>query len=204
MQEWKTECQLLKDENRKLGALCDQKELELMKHKSDIQNLTMQLSLWSERKQSNSYHATTSGQISNIVPRLSSHGLPEHRDDSYFGRKLDGLVESISRWARLFSLGQKPLVSKDLSAMRVSDQVNGYISSSFRDIYSLVNAKDVGGKVRIRAIEVILVRRLMGEILWCRHIGFHLLDYESHRNLIEGTYHTGKLHCSNYLSAAEF
>ena len=93
-------------------------------------------------------------------------------------------------------------MTKDLKAMQVSDRVNLYIVSSFLDIYSLVKAKDVGGKARIRAVEVILIRLLMGDMLWNRHIGFVSSDYECHRNLIQDKRYTGQLHCSNYLSAA--
>lgn len=172
VKEWKAECQTLEGENRELEGLCVRKEQELKKHKSHIRNLIMQLRL--ERNKYNSYHATTSteirnlqqqkedcqthiGTMSQIISKLSSRGLPEHRDDHYFMGKLDDLVDSISQWARLFSRGQQPLLMEDLQGMRKSDRVNDYISSSFLDFYSLVNAKNVGRKARTRAVEVIMV-----------------------------------------------
>ena len=182
VQEWEAECKRLKGENRKLEGLCVQKEQELKKHKSDIQHLTMQL--WSERK-------THNKKMSQIISELSSHGLPEKRDDHYLTGKLDGLVDSISQWAHLFSQGQQPLKTQDLNAFQVSDRVKQYISSSFQNFYSLMDANNVGGKARTRAVEVILLRELMGEMLWKRHIGFLSSDYESQRNLIQGISHTG-------------
>lgn len=182
MKACEAECKMLKDENRKLEGLCVQKEQELKKHKSDIQHLTMQL--WSGRN-------THNKKMSQIISELSSRSLPEKRDDHYLTEKLDDLVESISQWAHLFSRGQQPLVTRDLNAFQVSDRVKQYISSSFQDFYSLMYARNVGGKARTRAVEVILLRELMGEKLWHRHIGFLSSDYESQRNLIQGISHTG-------------
>ena len=54
------------------------------------------------------------GKMSQIISQLSRCGLPETQDDHYFMETLGDLVESIRRWARLFSQGQPPL---DLSML---------------------------------------------------------------------------------------
>ena len=208
VQEWEDYCQNLED-NR------EQKKQELTKYKSDIEGLKTELE--SERKKYKGYHATTSTEIQNlqqqkgdckahirkmsqIISKLSSRGLPEHRDDRYFMEKLDDLVVSISQWARLFSRDRPPLTTKDVSTVKISTRVKEYIVPSFLDVWSLLNAKNVGGKVRTRFVEVIILRTLMGDRLWKQHIGFPVSYYESHSNLMQGMTEscTGKSYCLNY------
>ena len=137
--------------------------------------------------------------MSQIISQLNKRGLPETHDDPYFMEKLDDLVESISQWARLFSRNQPPLTKEDLIEVKVSDQVDDYVGLAFLNFTSLLNAKNVGGKVRTRIVEAIILRTLMGDRLWKRHIGFPECDYESHNNLIQKMCSSGKSHCSNYL-----
>lgn len=131
-----------------------------------------------------------------IISQLSKHGLSENRDDRYFMKKLDNLVESIRQWARLFSQGQPPLTRKDLKVAWKMAPVQEYFISAFLEIRSLLKAKNLGDKVRMRLVEVILLRALMGERLWKRHIGFLECDYRSHKNLIQGMKCTSKWCCS--------
>ena len=142
--------------------------------------------------------------MSQIIPQLSKCGLPETKDDSYFMEELDYLIESIRKWARLFSQGQPPLTMEDLRTTRVTKRMREYITSTFLDLKSLLNVKNVGGKVRTRIIEVIILQTLMGDRLWKHHIGFPEGDYENHRNLIQKMNCTGKSHCSRYLYTCSF
>ena len=213
LRDWEVYCKNLKDYHSQ------QIEQESKKHKSEVENLRTQLEL--EQKKYKSHHATTSTQIQNlqqqkedcqshiktmsqIISKLSSRGLPEHRDDRYFMTRLDDLVGSISQWARQFSRLQPPLTTKDVRTMKVSIPVRGYIGSSFLDIWSLLNAKNVGGKARTRFVEVIMLRTLMGDRLWKQHIGFLGSSYDSHRNLIKGMSCTGKSYYFELLSTAHF
>lgn len=169
-----------------------------------------------ERKKFEDYHATTTTEIqqlkqqnqdcqahlvkmSQIISQLSKRGLPETHDDRYFMEKLDDLAESISQWARLFSRRQPALTVEDLRNTRVSGRVKEHLGLAFSDLMSLLNAKNVGGKVRTRFVEAIMLRTLMGDRLWKRHIGFPDREYESHRNLIQGMSCTGKPHCSKLI-----
>ena len=129
-----------------------------------------------------------------IISQLSNH---ETHDDRYFTEKLDELVESISRWARLFSRGQPPMTLEDMKNIRITPRVRDYISPAFLDIRSLMNAKNVGGKVRTRFVEVIMLRVLMDDRLWKRHVGFLERDFNSHKNLIQRMNCTGMSHCSS-------
>lgn len=129
-----------------------------------------------------------------IISQLSNH---ETHDDRYFTEKLDELVESISRWARLFSRGHPPITLEDMKTIRITPRVRDYITPAFLDIKSLLNAKNVGGKVRTRFVEVIMLRVLMDDRLWKRHVGFLEGDYDSHRNLIQRMNCTGMSHCSS-------
>jgi len=85
----------------------------------------------------------------------------------------------------LFSRGQPPITFEDIKTIRISPRVRNFITSAFLDIRLLVNAPNVGGKVRTRFVEVIMLRTLMGDRLWKRHVGFLESDYESHKNLIQ-------------------
>ena len=136
------------------------------------------------------------GKMSQIISQLSRCGLPETKDDRYFMEELGDLVESIRRWARLFSRGQPPLDTADLMHPQVTERVQGYLKSGFLDI---LNVKNLGEKVRTRIAEVIILRTLMGDRLLKRPIGFLESDYENHRDLIQMMDCTGKPHCSNYL-----
>ena len=139
------------------------------------------------------------GKMSPIISQLSQCGLLETKDDHYFMEELDDLVESIRRWARLFSRGQPPLDREYLKATRVTERVRNSLISGFLSIKSLLDVKNVGEKVRIRIAEVIILRILMGDRLLRRPIGFLESDYENHRNLIQMMDCSGKPHYSNYL-----
>ena len=132
--------------------------------------------------------------MSQIISQLSRCNLPETQDDHYFMEELDYLVASIRRWARLFSQGQPLLTVEDLKNTRVTSRVRGYLKSGFLDIRSLLNAKNVGDKVRTRFAEVIMLRTLMGSRFLRRPIGFLESDYKSHRKLIQMMDCTGKPH----------
>ena len=129
-----------------------------------------------------------------IISQLSKHSLSETHGDDYFMEKLDGLVESIRKWAHLFSLGQPPLTWEDLEAAPITMQVWEYLTSAFLDIRSLLDAKNLGGKARTRCVEVIMLRTLMGDRLWKRHIGFPERDYKSYRGLMQKMNCTGMSH----------
>ena len=204
---------------KKLNGSLSRKDSEIYKHYRQEQTLKKQLE--SEQKKFDDYSAkatteiqgleqkiqdfqTHIGRMAQINSQLSKRGLPETHDDRYFMEKLDDLVESISQWARSLSRGQQPLTMEDLKAAKVTVRVKDYISSAFLDLRSLLNAKNVGGKVRTRFVEAIMLRILMGDRLWKRHIGFPERDYESHRNLIEGMNCTGKSHCSHTCTVSHF
>ena len=164
--------------------------------------LRCQLSLGYIRKQHRNIHTYTAssnnrtsivrpdtGRMSQVTPQLTKR---ETRGDRYFMEKLDGLSESISRWARLYSRGQPPITLEDMRTIRITPRVRDYLTSAFLDIRLLLNAKNVGGKVRTRFVEAIMLRTLMGDRLWKRHIGFLESDYESRSNLIQRMHCTGK------------
>ena len=220
-ESWKTHRQTLESEIRYLRGVCGQQQQELKnlngsvsKHVADNKRLSSELV--SKQQQYTEYHAAVSaeieklkqqnqdfqahiGRMSQIISQLNKGGLPETNDDRYYMDKLDDLVESISQWARLFSRGQPLLTVEYLKNTRVTERVRNYLISAFLDIRSLLDAKNVGGKVRTRFVEAIMLRTLMGDRLWKRHIGFPECDYESHSNLIQKMSSTGKSHCSNYL-----
>ena len=155
-------------------------------------------------QQKNQDCQTHIGRMSQIISQLSKRGLPEAHDDHYFMGKLDDLVESISQWARSFSRGQPLLTMEDLRTTRVTERVRVNVTSAFQNVKSLLDAKNVGGKVRTRIVEAIMLRTLMGDRLWNRHLGFLETDYQSHRKLIQGMSCTGKSHRSNYLFSYSF
>lgn len=136
--------------------------------------------------------------MSQIISQLSKCALPEARDDCYFVEELDYLVESIRRWARLFSQDQPPLTSENLKTIRIPPRVREYFISAFGDAKLVINAKNVG-RMRTRLVEIIILRTLMGDRLWKRHIGFQESDYESHTNLLQKMNCTGRPHCFNCL-----
>ena len=136
-------------------------------------------------------------KMSQIISQLSRCGLPETQDDRYFMEELGDLVESIRRWARLFSRGRRLLDSEDLTHPQVTERVRGYFKSGFLNIS--MSVRDLRGKVGTRIAEVIILRTLMGDRLLKRPIGFLESDYENHRNLIQMMDCTGKPHYSNYL-----
>lgn len=160
-----------------------------------VANLETQLPCDSEERNKASPAATPEGML-HVISQLSNS---QTHDDRYFMEKLDDLVESIRQWARLFSSGQPPLTLEDLRSTKVTWQVWKYLRSAFLDIRSLLNAKSIGGKIRTRFVEAILLGELMGDRLWKRHIGFLESNYESHTKLIQQmNQSTGKLHYSNY------
>ena len=225
---WKVRYQGLERENKRLQVVCAQHEQQLKKqsgtiskYSSDIQRLSrleqsLKNQLGLEQKKYTEYHAAVStekqqlqqqnqdfqdhiGSMSQIISQLNKGGLPEAHDDRYYMDKLDDLVETISEWARLFSRGQPPLTMEELKNTRVTSRVREHLISAFIDIRSLLGVKNVGGKVRTRFVEAIMLRTLMGDRLWERHIGFPEDDYKSHSNLIQKMSSSGKSHCSNYL-----
>ena len=219
-ESWKAHRQTLESDIRYLKGVCGQQQQELKnlngsvsKHVADNKRLSSELV--SKQQQYTEYHAAVSaeieklkqqnqdfqahiGRMSQIISQLNKGGLPETNDDRYYMDKLDDLVESISQWARLFSRGQPLLTVEYLKNTRVTERVRNYLISAFLDIRSLLDAKNVGGKVRTRFVEAIMLRTLMGDRLWKRHIGFPECDYESHSNLIQKM-SNGKSHCSKYL-----
>ena len=132
------------------------------------------------------------GKMSQIISQLSRCGLPETQDDHYLMETLGDLVESIRRWARLFSQGQPPL---DLKHAWIPARVRDYLKSGFLSTRFLL--ADVGEKLQTRLVEVIMLRTLMGDRLWRLPIG--LLECKYYRDLTQMMDCTSKPHCSSYL-----
>lgn len=210
-----------KVQNTQLQALCTQQQHDLKKfgaslsqYLSEVQRYSklehcLKEQLASEQEKYENFNVTTTTQIQHLqkknqdyqshISKLIKHGLPETHDDLYFVQKLEDLAESISQWARLFSRGQPPLTVDDLKTTHVTGQVREYFISAFLDIKLLLQAKNVGGKVRTRLVEAVMLRTLMGDRLWKRHIGFPECDYERHRNIIQKMSCTGEFYRLNYL-----
>ena len=166
---------------------------------TDFTGLELHATTNTEIQQQDQGCQTHIGKMSQIISQLSQRGLPETKDDHYFMEELDDLVESIRRWASLFSRGQPPLSIKDFKNTRVTTRVRDHLVSGFLDIALLLKVKNVGEKVRTRFTEATILRTLMGDRLLRRPIGFLESDYENHRNLIQMMDCTGKPHYSNYL-----
>ena len=166
---------------------------------TDFTGLELHATTNTEIQQQDQGCQTHIGRMSQIISQLSQGGLPETKDDHYFMEELDDLVESIRRWARLFSRGQPLLTVEDLKNARVTERVRGYLISGFLDMRSLLNAKNVGEKVRTRFAEVIMLRKLMGSRLLGHPIGILECNYDNLMSLTEMMECTGKPHYSDYL-----